>query len=371
MNQAVVHLATAQALLPSGWDGLAGPDDVFLTGRWLRVVEAVHATAPRYLWCERGGRITAGLATIVADASAPWVMGRPDAIVAASVSASRAGAARLLDEVGGDPATLLPSLALGGRHIGHTRVLHDGTDPAGDTRLLLDAAADLARESGCVSLALPYLDETDHGLESALAARGWRSCVVGRYHRLAVPADGFSGWLAGLTSKRRNSVAAERRRVAAAGVRIARTTVAGLPDLVAAARLEAGLLGRYGIEWPVERAASILSLVGGQFGDDAIVLAAYAGDALVGFTLVLAYGDQWYARQAGFDYSFQRTHRAPLYFELCYYRMLELAADAGIRTIHYGLGSEDAKMWRGCVSTEQRCWVGPVAPAEPGKGGAP
>ncbi|MDI1463739.1 GNAT family N-acetyltransferase [Catellatospora sp. KI3] len=370
MTEAAVHLATAPAQLPPAWDGLTGPDDVFLTRRWLRVVEAVHATAPRYLWCERDGRITAGLAAIVADAYAPWVMGRPDAIVAGSARAGRPGAQTLLARLGGDPAVLLPSLALGGRHIGHTRVLHDGTDPVGDTRLLLAAAARLAREAGCASMAVPYLDETDEALSAHLAADGWSSCQVGRYHRLSVPPTGMPGYLARLTSRRRSSVAAERRRVAAAGVRIERTTVAGLPDLAAAARLEVGLLDRYGIEWPVERAVSILSVVGEQFGGDAVVLAAYAGSALVGFTLVLAYGDQWYARQAGFDYSFQRTHRAPLYFELCYYRMLELAAEAGVRTIHYGLGSEDAKMWRGCVSTEQRCWVGPVPAAEPGEGGA-
>ncbi|MFC7760326.1 GNAT family N-acetyltransferase [Catellatospora bangladeshensis] len=74
-----------------------------------------------------------------------------------------------------------------------------------------------------------------------------------------------------------------------------------------------------------------------------------------GFALILRHHDTWYARQTGYDYAYQQRTGAPLYFELLYYRLVEEAAAAGVRAIHYGLGSADTKRSRGCTSSEQRC----------------
>jgi hypothetical protein len=83
------------------------------------------------------------------------------------------------------------------------------------------------------------------------------------------------------------------------------------------------------------------------------VLTARADGAVRGFCVVLADGDHWYVRHAGFDYEYLRPRNLPLYFELLYYRLLDEAAARGVRRIHYGLGSSPAKTLRGCATTAQ------------------
>jgi predicted N-acyltransferase len=349
-----VRTSAAVAELPAGWDDLSGPDDLFLTTRWLRVVEATHRTRPAYLWLERDGAPVAGLATILATADAPWVSGRPDTLLAKCVAAGMPGAAEFAASL---PAGVpMPSLALGGRHIGNTRLLLGPTATSGDAARLLDAALMMAAGAEARSVVVPYLDQGDSGFADDLRGRGFRSFDSGRYSRLAVPAGGFDGYLRTLPSRRRVSVAAERRRIAEAGAVVTLGPLAEA-DPVTLGALETELLGKYGIDWDAGHAARVLEVVAGEFGDDARVAVATVGGVVRGFVLYLCHGAQWYVRQAGFDYAFQHESRLPLYFELAYYRLIEEASAHGVITLHYGLGSEDTKRRRGAVATTQRCWI--------------
>ncbi len=118
------------------------------------------------------------------------------------------------------------------------------------------------------------------------------------------------------------------------------------------------LLARYGTPWPAARSAAALRETLAAFGTDAFVVTARDAACIRGFALVLRHQDRWYARQAGFDYEFKGN--LPLYFEVVFYRLIELAAAAGVRVIHYGLGSRDAKQSRGCLSCAQYCFVLPL-----------
>ncbi|WP_330330968.1 GNAT family N-acetyltransferase [Streptomyces sp. NBC_00536] len=348
-----------------GWDALAGPYDIFLTRRWLDVVEATAGVPMTYLWTERAGRLVAGLATATATTSVPWALGRPDVVLPNSAEAALPGAAELLAALGDDPSrALMPALVAGGRHVGSTRVLRSPDATTEDVEALVAAAEALAREAGLASVCFLYLDEGDADLAGTLDRRGYLSCTTGRYSTLRVPRDGFDGYLASLPRKRRGSVAAERRRMRESQARVGIESL-DTADLARCAELESSLLAKYGIDIRPDQVLAQIRQVRDCFGDDAFAVVAHAEGEVRGFGLILRHGDHWYARQTGYDYAYQERSGLPLYFELLYYRLLEEAAAAGVTTLHYGLGSEQAKRSRGCTATEQRCHLLPLAPKDP------
>ncbi|MFF7364602.1 GNAT family N-acetyltransferase [Streptomyces sp. NPDC008125] len=351
-----VHAVERAADLPrEGWDALTGPSDIFLTCRWLDVVEATAGVPMTYLWTEREGRPVAGLATATATTSVPWALGRPDVVLRNSAEAELPGAAEMLAGVGDDPSkTLMPALVAGGRHVGSTRVLRSPEATDEDVESLVEAAEALAREAGLASVCFLYLDEQDADLAKTLDARGYLSYTTGRYSTLRVPEDGFDGYLAALPRKRRVSIGAERRRIREAQAQVAVESL-DTADLPRFAELESGLLAKYGIDIRPDQVLAQIRQVRDCFGDDAFAVVARAEDEVRGYGLILRHGDHWYARQTGYDYAYQERTGLPLYFEVLYYRLLEEAASAGVTTLHYGLGSERAKRSRGCTATEQRC----------------
>ncbi|MFF2012735.1 GNAT family N-acetyltransferase [Streptomyces sp. NPDC058195] len=339
------------------WDALTRPSDIFLTTRWLDVVEGTAGVPMAYLLAERGGRLVAGLATALAGATVPWSLGRPDYVLGKSAEAELPGAEEFLAALRTGPTeALMPTLLAGGRHLGHTRILYGELASADDLAALVAAAEGLARAAGAASVTFLYVDETDVELTGVLALRGYRNYTSGRYSSLRVPADGFPGYLAGLPSKRRISINAERRRLHDEGCRISVESLDGA-DLARFAALEAELMRKYGIEWRDDQSLPTLVQIRDRFGDDAFALVARADGAVRGFGLILRYQNHWYARQSGFDYAYQGNKRLPLYFEVLYYRLLEEAAAAGVTTIYYGHGSEKTKLSRGCVASDQFCHV--------------
>ena len=293
------------------------------------------------------------MATALADASAPWVLGRPDTMLQAAVDDGAGDAAAALGALP-STAALLPSLVSGGRHIGRTRVLTSAGATTGDITALITRAEELAGEHGARSVAFPFVDDTDGTLTEALQQAGYLSWISGRYSALPMPVPGFDAYLKQLSAKRRKRVLAERRQLAAAGVEI-RVQPLEPALLMRFAELETQLLEKYGIAWTPERTVRALSELHAVLGEDAVASVAVGEGKVRGFSVLLRFRDQWYARHTGFDYRWQ--DRLPLYFEVCYYRVVEAAAEAGIKGVHYGIGSEEAKRSRGCSATTQRCFV--------------
>ncbi|MEU9982918.1 GNAT family N-acetyltransferase [Streptomyces sp. NPDC050856] len=342
------------------WDGLVGPDDLFLSHRWLRVAEETARTPMRYLCVRRGGQPVAALATALATADVPWVSGRVDHLLDRCADEGLDGAAGLLRRLEGGAGALLPTVHSGGRHVGRTRVLHAaGPEHASrqDVELLVAEAEELAAGTGCASVSFPYVDERDTVLDGVLRDRDYSSFTSGNYHWLPVDPAGFPAYAAALPRKRRLSVLSERRKVRGAGLEVTHEPVT--PDLVGRlAELEVRLLAKYGLTWPAERSAAAIGTAAARFGDDASVLLGRAGGDVRGFALMLRRGDQWYARQCGFDYGF--LGKVPLYYELLYYFAVERAAELGVAAIQYGIGSDTAKRSRGCGSSRLTCHVLPL-----------
>lgn len=348
--------------LPDAWGALLGPEDALLDRRWLGVVERTAGAPMRYLLLHRDGMLVAAVATAFAGKEAHWPGGRPDTLLARRVAADDASAQEYLSTLnqvnpGGEPAdALMPALVAGGRHVGNTRVLLGPAAHVEDVAALVAEVERVGAQQGAVSTGFLYVDERDTALRRVLAERGYSSYLSGRYSRLHVPSGGIEEHITTLPGPRRRSVQAERRRLAASDVTIAAERLT--PERIAEfARLDSALRGKYGVVWAPKRSEASLTEIAAVYGDDAFAAVARTGHTARGFAVVVRHRDRWFGRQLGFDYEYQEQARLPLYFGLVYYWLVDEAARAGIAVIHYGTGSEEAKRSRGCVATDQHCFM--------------
>ncbi|MGW1022871.1 GNAT family N-acetyltransferase [Streptomyces sp. NPDC002577] len=367
VGTALREVTRAADLPHDAWPALLRPEDLFLGARWLEVAERTARADMRYFLLEHGGTTVAGLATALADTSAPWVLGRPDTLLEASAAAGRPGAREVLARLSGPPADrLLPTLVCGGRHMGRSRVPRlTGTGRA-EVTALVARAEEHARARGARSVAYPFVEESDEVLRHVLDERGYLSHVSGLYSSLTVKPGGFDAYLDCVPSpRRRRGVRDDRRRIAEAGVtlRLAPLSAELIPRL---GELEAQLMAKYDVAWTAAQTEQVLRETLDTFGANARTVLAEADGEIRGFCTLLSFRGHWYARQGGFDYAYQQhAHRQklPLYFETVYYFPVEAAARLGIEAIHYGLGSEEAKRSRGCTAETQYAYLLPLEEA--------
>ncbi|MBQ1092088.1 GNAT family N-acetyltransferase [Streptomyces sp. B93] len=355
----VVRVPDAAALPGAGWGGLVGPEDFFQTPRWLAVQERNSGTTMDFLVRRRAGRPVAALVTAWADDSVPWLLARPDAMLARAVADEEPEAAvRLADTAGGDPAALLPSLVCGGRHLGRTRPLAAPDALPADVAALVAEAERLAADRGAASVCFPHVDERDTGLVELLRERGYRSHPSAHYAWLPIPPGGWDQFLAEMSKHRRRRVRLERRALAEAGVdvRVEPLTADLVPRL---GQLDCNLLRKYGNPASPEHSAGLIAFIAEVMGDDVMVSVARKDGAVVGFGMVLRSRsrgrEEWFGHRAGFDYDAQG--KLPLYYDVLYYRVLEAAAAQGVTVLHAGIGSVEAKLARGCLASQEHSYL--------------
>ncbi|WP_330306363.1 MULTISPECIES: GNAT family N-acetyltransferase [unclassified Streptomyces] len=360
-SQADVRAVADAAGLPdAGWDGLLGAEDFFQTSRWLAVQERNSGTTMDFLVQHREEKPVAALVAAWADDSVPWLLARPDAMLSRALEdGGPPEAAAVLAEVAqGDPASLLPSLVCGGRHLGRTRTLAGPDALPSDVEALVVRAEQLAAERGAASVCFPHVDVRDAGLVELLRTRGYRSHLSAHYAWLPIPPGGWDQFLAEMSKHRRRRVRLERRALAEAKVEVhlEPLTKALAPRL---GELDCNLLRKYGNPASPEHSAGLLSWISEVMGDDAMVSVARKDGAIIGFGMVLrsrARGEeQWFGHRAGFDYDAQG--KLPLYYDVLYYRVLEAAAREGVSVLHAGIGSVEAKLARGCLASEEHSFL--------------
>lgn len=354
-----VRVADAAALPGAGWADLVGPEDFFQTPSWLAVQERNSGTTMDFLVRRRAGAPVAALVTAWADDSVPWLLARPDAMLARALEEGTPEARdRLADVAGGEPASLLPSLVCGGRHLGRTRPLTAPDVLPPDVEALVAEAEQLAADRGAASVCFPHVDERDTGLVDLLRRRGYRSHLSAHYAWLPIPPGGWDQFLAEMSKHRRRRVRLERRALAEAKVEVRLEPLT--PDLVPRlGELDCNLLRKYGNPASPEHSAGLLSWIAEVMGDDVMVSVARKDGQIIGFGMVLrsrARGrEEWFGHRAGFDYDAQG--RLPLYYDVLYYRVLEAAAREGVSVLHAGIGSVQAKLARGCLASEEHSFI--------------
>ncbi|MCI0384111.1 GNAT family N-acetyltransferase [Streptomyces sp. CNQ085] len=345
---------TPEEAREAGWDALVGAEDFFLRPDWMRVLQDSAGAWMGYLTARADGRVLAALPMVRATRDSPWSLGRTDLLIRHCAEEGMDGAAGILTGLG-EVERLMPSMMCGGRHLGRTRLMLHPDAGAETAHQVLEQAERLASRDGCRSICLPYVDASDRIQRDVLRERGYISHLSGQFASLALPGEGFMDYALALPARRSRRVRAERRRIEASdvGITLAPLDAADIPRLAA---LETRLFAKYGMTgWDPKRSEAVLRAAAERLGDGALVSRAVLDGTVVGFALVLSHDRAWFAHRAGFDY--EAVGKLPLYYELLYYTLADHAPRHGVRTVHHGIGSTDAKVSRGCSLSAQYLYV--------------
>lgn len=208
----------------------------------------------------------------------------------------------------------------------------------------LSAAEDLAVEHGrpaLVALGVPR----GGALHDDLDRRGFYGVPGLAHYRLPTAGlSGFEDYLGRLSSGRRSSIRRERRGIAALSYD---EGLLAPEHAELFAPLLATTAAKYG---PGEDLAAVAQRLRAQAGSAprCRYVAAYDrhDDRCVGVILFFTWGDVVYATEVGVA-----ADQPTVYFELTYYRLVEIACRERHLAIDYSVGSGSTKVSRGCVET--------------------
>lgn len=341
MTKVTCHDSIAD-LPAAAWDALTG-GNIYLSHRWLRVVEADSRPPPAYLaaWSD-DGLLAGGLPAYRLEQPPGNHLADPAAVIAGQPGAA-----------GWYPAVL------GGARIGYASSIlvspalpRDGQ--AETCQALLDALAGHAAGTGCGSASLLYLDQ--RGAAQLACLPGWPLVFSSAEAVLDVSWDSFEEYLAGLTRHRRANVRSDLRHFAGSG--LAARTVPLREVAEQAAPLAVNVQLKYGHQSSVARQVRFFGDCAAQLGDDALVFGCFAGARLAGFGLAFRWQDTLYVRSAGFDYG--ALPRMGEHFAVMYYEPIRYAIEHGLARVHFGTESFAAKVQRGCALRPlwSACWRG-------------
>ena len=221
-------------------------------------------------------------------------------------------------------------------------VRHDEAERAAVTRVLLDAAGDLADELGVSSSHALFLPERDL---AAFTEYGFAVRHSLQFHWRNRGYGSFSDYLEALTSKRRSQIRRERRQLE--GLTIERLTGEAL-DEEHAAIMYRFYLGTYDRKWGFPYLTStFFSEVFRTMRDRVLFVLARdeptrrpVAGALFFFKGRSLYGRYWGAAE----------ERRNLHFELCYYQGIEFAIERRFELFEAGAQGEH-KLARGFLPT--------------------
>src|SRR5260370_2216847 len=335
--------------LESGCGALHDPDHLYHSPQWLTMGGEVGIARRFSVVClpDNGPPAVAAAWGLIVDDAAFWPFMRIDTVLSNLLEK------RKVPQTSSTKKTLrslMPNAYLGALRGGTTRLRVDPALPAGVARRalgeVLDGVETMARGEGLRSVACLYVPAEERPLRGVLHERGYVEFgPTLNVSILRVPLT-FEDYVAGLSWSRRRNVRWERNKIARAGVEI------GLEKLTRdlseeTLPLEAQLYHKYGHEThPTEMARVLHHAVIEEYGKAAQVITARSDGALRAFAAFIQVNNTLYSRDAGFDYTWQR--KLPLYFEVCFYRAIELAIRSGARQIYYSYAAEETKVSRGC-----------------------
>ncbi|MEU5896732.1 GNAT family N-acetyltransferase [Streptomyces venezuelae] len=263
-----------------------------------------------------------------------------------------------------DRADHYPSLALAtfGNHHGvaHTH----GRSPQQRQSVMAALPAllqQIADQLGCRSTAMLYVGEPEADAVDAAATRaGYHATLLGADAVHELRADDWEQYVAGLSSRRRRGLRKEVTAYENSGFHtVAITGPEALDDTVIA--LQVAHRAKYGLPGGHERVRRDFDALREEIGESCVVLGAAREDRVLGFALYLRAGDALFLRTVGFA-----PEASGCYLALTYHESARWALENGIRRIHYGLATYEAKFQRGCELQPRWGWFafnGPDAEA--------
>ncbi len=231
-------------------------------------------------------------------------------------------------------------------------------DPREYRRLLGAAMIEIARQHALSSIHITFCEKDEPG---DLESLGFMRRTGLQYHWENRGYENFDDFLASLNSRKRKAIKKERRKVAEAGIELARLTGDEIKphhwDLFDHF-YRATADKKWGVPYLTRE---FWDLLGERVGDKVVLVTASHEGQIVGAALNLAGEDALYGRNWGALASFRFLH-----FETCYYQAIEHAIANGLQRVEAGAQGEH-KIQRGYLPVETHSchWI-----ADPGFRGA-
>jgi uncharacterized protein len=308
------------------WDRLVPDDGFYVSHNWLRFVEADPAIDARYLLAVDADGLRGGL---------PLYRPRPQPIF-------RYNAEHFKDLLGVEESYLVA-----GAMRGYQSALVLTPETAdGDQALaaLLESAAAMAAEEGCTGVVLPFLP-TPALLKVARVAPIQAAFDIAEAYFTGC-ADGLASYCAHARRRVRLKIQSDRARFSRADWQVA---VRQLDDCWReAAQLLLNLQHKYGRTGrTLDHLERTLALQAERLSPQSVVFTCEDDQGIAGLAVYYRWRSTFYGRLGGFDYS--RLRDACEYFNISYYEPMEYCPGAGIERLHAGIGSWQAKGFRGAL----------------------
>jgi hypothetical protein len=212
-----------------------------------------------------------------------------------------------------------------------------------------------AADWDCATTAVLYVDADDRTLRDTLAGAGYIGWITGASAQLRIEWPSLDGYIQSQESRiRKRNIRYELARFADAGIKVGTSLLP--PDTSELAHLTALHQQKHGHGYHPEFENMVLQNYRKHMGENCFIIYGEREGRLVGFGLVMCDRDTWRPGLSGWDASLS-TPNEFTYFNIAYYRMVELAIHAGVTTIDYGMEAYDVKIRRGCTLQPLWCYV--------------
>lgn len=312
----------------STWDRLAGRN-FYSSAAWLGFCATDFGRESGAVVCHRDGDPVCAVPYVAADDSLFSSYRWHDLLGAAGLPAPSADGLLVGPREGYQTHFLGASTATSAELadvVGQLRKEAAAADPAGQTCVAMYLGTDdvlALRDAGVTTT--PVLLEADAWIE--------------------VPEGGLPAWDASLSRKSRSNARIDIRRFRDAGYRIEQVTVPECWQQLG--ELASATQAKYGHDTSPDVELTSLRNHAECMGAAARVSLLHAPDGIVGFCIHYVWHDTMALRWIGLDYD--RLSDAREYFNLCYYSNIERADELGVRWLHAGVKSVDAKARRGAL----------------------
>jgi predicted N-acyltransferase len=306
----------------AGWDACAGADDPFLSYAFLSALEEAECVSAESGWLPRHLAVEAPDGAVMAVAPL-YVKGHSQGEYVFDW-----GWADAYERAGGRYYPKLqcavPFTPVPGRRL----LAKPGPGAAAGEAALAAGMAELADRHGLSSVHVTFMPEDQ---AEKLAERGWLVRHGLQYHWRNRDYGDFDDFLATMMSRKRKSVAKERRRVAEAGI--------ATPILCGADikphhwdAFYRFYVDTYDRKWGYPYLnREFFELLTERLGERVVLVVAELDGRLIAGALNLRGADALYGRNWGAEGDYRFLH-----FEACYYRAIDFAIEHGLQRVEAG-----------------------------------
>jgi uncharacterized protein len=318
-------ISRLEDVAPDEWDGLAGEDGFYLSHDWLRFVESEGEAEARYLVAREAGALRGAL-TMYRMCATPRPRYRQE---------------HFRSLLGADGEFLIAGGCMGYRST--LLLAPEAPARAGTLTSLIEAALAQASTEGSAGVVLPFLSTA--ALREVAGVFPVRAALDITEAEIQDCGGGMEAYISSLRSPRRRKIRAERVKFARAGWRLGRR---GLGECWReTAHLLVNVERKYGRDASIARLERSLAGQAKFLAHRAVIVTCEDEGGIAGVVLLYRWRSTLYARLAGFDYD--RLRDAYEYFNVVMYGPIEYAAESGASRLHLGVGSWEAKAYKGAL----------------------